>query len=545
LTRTAYFEPDDVFPIGGFKCLHGHCSERRIKNLLDTLSIQINHARMKAKIRCVGGEIHRVADKGEQELAQAGKYYQRGGLIVTITTDPGTYETFVKDIKQNALIAALSSVAEWERYDSRSESWVRVDPPARVVSVVYDATDYRHLPALSGLAHQPFLRPDGSLFTKSGYDPVTGMFGVFTDHAYTVPDKPDKDQAQAALDKISELLSEFAFAEPSDHAAALSAILAATIRPSLPLAPMYHVRAPQISSGKSFLCQIIGLFASPRRSSPTSFPHDDEECRKLLLAELLRAPAVIEFYNLTTDIIAHKSLCTALTAEFLTGRILGVSKTSTVSTKTLILSSGNNVGPIHDMTRRCLTINLDPACETPAARTFKNPGLLSSLTKNREQFVIAALTIIRAWIAAERPKTDCKPLASYEEWSELCRQPLLWLGLPDPAEKVFQTMNDDPDRELVGRLLTAWKAEFGNAPKLARDAVNRAEEGFKGELFEVLNDIAGDRNGINRKILSHWIKRHARQIVDGMRFIPVSGNRSAAVWIIDSIKPEQSVLSEF
>ena len=79
---------------------------------------------------------------------------------------------------------------------------------------------------------------------------------------------------------------------------------------------------------------------------------------------------MIEFDNLTGDLVAHKSLCTALTSEYMSGRILGVSKTATVSTRALFLSSGNNVGPVQDMTRRCITIRLDPGCEMPAARSF-------------------------------------------------------------------------------------------------------------------------------------------------------------------------------
>ena len=66
--------------------------------------------------------------------------------------------------------------------------------------------------------------------------------------------------------------------------------------------------------GKSYLCELITAFATPRRGTPTSFPNDDDECRKLLLAELLRALAVVEFDNLTGDLLPHKSLCTALTS---------------------------------------------------------------------------------------------------------------------------------------------------------------------------------------------------------------------------------------
>jgi hypothetical protein len=53
-------------------------------------------------------------------------------------------------------------------------------------------------------------------------------------------------------------------------------------------------------------------FATPQRGTPTTFPGDDEECRKLLLAELLGAPAAIEFDNLTGELLAHKGLCPAL-----------------------------------------------------------------------------------------------------------------------------------------------------------------------------------------------------------------------------------------
>ncbi|MDP1926695.1 MAG: hypothetical protein Q8K57_18140, partial [Thiobacillus sp.] len=421
---TAYFEPDDLWPIGGFKCLHGHCADRHVRDLLRSLEIELSAARMKPTIRVMAGEMNRVVDAAERELAQSRRHYQRGGLIVTVVTDPGTRETRVQEITLPALVRALAGAATWERFDGRSEDWVRADPPARHASVLFDATSYPHLPVLNGLARQPYLRPDGSLMTAAGYDAATGMFGVFDAREFSVPDKPTRAQAEAALAQLKDLLMEFSFASGSDLAAALVAMLAATIRPSLTHAPMIHVRAHMVGSGKSYLCELITAFATPQRGTPTTFPADDEECRKLLLAELLRAPAVIEFDNLTGDLVAHKSLCTVLTSEFMSGRILGVSKTATVSTRALFLSSGNNVGPIQDMTRRCLSIRLDPGCETPAARSFTRPDLVRDVLRERGRYVSATLTIVRAWIVAGKPETICKSLAGYGDWSDLCRQPL-------------------------------------------------------------------------------------------------------------------------
>jgi hypothetical protein len=266
----------------------------------------------------------------------------------------------------------------------------------------------------------------------------------------------------------------------------------------------------------------------------------------MLLAELLRAPAVIEFDNLTADLLAHKSLCTVLTSEYMSGRILGVSKTATVSTRTLFLSSGNNVGPVQDMTRRCISIRLDPSCETPAARNFKRPDLVRDVLRERVRYVSAALTVVRAWLAAGRPKTICKSLAGYGDWSDLCRQPLLWLGCTDPAVSVFEAMAEDPDRETLGRLLTAWQMAFGKVPAMMRDAVKQASA-FHDEyidLREVLHDIADERGDINRRKLGWWIKRHAGRIVDGRHFVRASGNRSADAWqveVAESVLPVSSV----
>ncbi len=118
---TAYFEPDDNWPIGGFKCLHGHCADRHVRDLLRFVDIEVNAARMKPTIHVMAGEIHRVVDAAERELAHSRRHYQRGGLIVTVVTDPGTRETRVQDISAPALVRALAGAATWERFDSHAK----------------------------------------------------------------------------------------------------------------------------------------------------------------------------------------------------------------------------------------------------------------------------------------------------------------------------------------------------------------------------------------------------------------------------------------
>ena len=173
-------------------------------------------------------------------------------------------------------------------------------------------------------------------------------------------------------------------------------------------------------------------------------------------------------------------MCSALTSEYLTDRILGGSKTATVNTRTLMLSCGNNVGPVGDMTRRTVTIALDPKCETPAARTFAADPL-TVVMENREKYVSHALTIIRAYLCAGAPAVQTadgaplRTLASYGAWSRWARAPLVWLGLPDPAASVFERMDDDPDKGMLCRLMHAWRDLFGAKDVAVRDIVNSAE----------------------------------------------------------------------
>jgi hypothetical protein len=136
----------------------------------------------------------------------------------------------------------------------------------------------------------------------------------------------------------------------------------------------------------------------------------------------------------------------------------------------------------------------------------------------------------------ENPKPHVK------HWAELCQQSLLWLGCADPTASVFEAMAEDPDRETLARLLTAWQSAFGNIPTMVRDAVNKSSYSGYDELKEVLHDIADERGEINRRRLGWWIKRHASQIVDGLRFVRASGNRSAEAWKVESVLSVSSVL---
>jgi hypothetical protein len=456
-------------------------------------------------------------------------------LIVSVSTDPTSGDPSIVPTSAPALTRELSVAATWEKYDGRSADWVRCDPPTRHVGILYDAQCFRYLPPLTGVARQPYFREsDGELIIHAGYDKTAQRFGVFDAREFVIPD-PTPDTARAALALLEDLLTEFHFVAPTDKAAALAAIFTAVVRPSLPHAPGFHVRAPVFASGKTYLCELIGAFAGPAGNAKVSYPTTSEEATKMILSLLLTSPAVIEFDDMDTDWIPHGTIKRMLTAEQITDRILGVSKTATVSTRTLFLGSGNNVGPIRDLLRRVLTIHIDPRCATPATMTYKGFPV-AKVRQRRGVYVAAVLTIIQAWRKAGMPRAAADSIVTFDgAWSDYCRYPLMWLGQPDPATALLEQVRHDPDGDALRGLMTEWRAAFGSTATTVRKAVEAALYNERNLLDAMREFPVEERGEINRSKLGWLLKKNANRIVGGFEFQQTEADGRTA-WRVVAVK---------
>jgi hypothetical protein len=517
-TGTAYFEPSMMYPTGGFCCQHSHREEYQIKALLGVLGVHKVEARHKSVIRVIAGDIDRVVDAAEKELAENGRHYQAGGLIVSVEADWTTGNPSIVATSAHALRRELSAVAIWERYDRRTHEWVRCDPPSTHSSTLFDSRSFRHLPPLAGLARQPYFRElDGELITRPGYDKISQLFAVFDGKQFVVPDNPTTTEVRAALSLLEGLLEEFHFVAANDKAAALSAIFTAVVRPSLTHAPAFHVRAPAMGSGKTYLCELIGAFAGPAGNTKVSYPTTSEEATKVILSLLLTSPAVIEFDDMDGDWNPFGIIKRMLTAEQITDRILGMSKTATVSTRTLFLGSGNNVGPVRDLLRRVLTIHLDPRSATSAMLPYKGSPV-ANVRQNRGKHVSAVLTIIQAWRKDGMRRAKAESIATYGGgWSDYCRYPLMWLGYSDPATALVEQILHDPDGDALSALMAEWHAIFGSASMTVRKVVERL--GDLPPLKDAVRELPVEERGeVNNAKLGWFLKKNANRIVNGFKF---------------------------
>jgi hypothetical protein len=265
----------------------------------------------------------------------------------------------------------------------------------------------------------------------------------------------------------------------------------------------------------------------------------------VILSLLLTSPAVIEFDDMDTDWIPHGVIKRMLTAEHITDRILGVSKTATVSTRTLLLGSGNNVGPVRDLLRRVLTIHIDPRRPTPATMTYTSFPV-DQVRQQRGKYVSAVLTIIQAWRKAGMPRAKADSIVTFGgAWSDYCRYPLMWLGQPDPATALLEQVRHDPDSDALSGLMKEWHAVFGSTATTVRKAVDLARATQPSLLDAMCEFPVQDRGEINRSKLGWILKKNANRIVGGFEFQQAEADGRTA-WRVVAVKsPPLTALPPF
>lgn len=533
---SAYFEPSPSFPTGGFKCQHSHGDKLSIGKLLERLEIDAPAARNRPEIRFVAGAIDQIVKASEYVLGQSDDMYQTGGSIVVLRRNLGSGDVRMELANEAELTIALSRAATFCSFDKSKECWRPTDPPVRVMQLLSKANRYQYLKPLNGIARHPYYRPaDGTLVTTPGYDERSGIYGAFRADEVVLAE-PTREAAETAMAMLEQLLVEFDFEKPTDKAAALSAMMTATVRPYLPVAPAFLTVAPESGVGKSYLNNVITAFAGgePIRAS---FPATSEEATKSALSHLLTGPSCIEFDDMVGDFKPYPMLNRMLTSESVGDRVLGASKTATVSTRTFVIGSGINVAPERDMCRRVITIRLASRPVNRISRTF-NGRPAEEVRQKRMAMVGAVLTIVESWKAAGSPKGDTRPIATYgDHWADNCRHPLIWLGQPDPAQSLFEQVEQDNDVEILATLLKEWHRALGDGFITVRHLLKKAHNLTGEGLADALDDLpVQDAKVINPSKLGWYFRKNARRIVDGYRLVEGTADGRKG-WRVECVPP--------
>jgi putative DNA primase/helicase len=336
---------------------------------------------------------------------------------------------------------------------------------------------------------------------------------------------------------LRDLIGTFPFVDDADRAVALSGILTAVIRRSLPTSPLHGFNAPTAGSGKSMLVDIGSVISAGRLAAVIAQGKTEEEMEKRLGASLLAGDPLISIDNCDSP-LGGELLCQALTQPTLKVRILGKSLNAEVPSNAAIYATGNNLTLAGDMTRRALRCSLDPGVERPELRAFdRNP--VTTVKENRGQYIAAAITIMRTFYVAGQPQ-QTTPLGSFEDWSRWVRDALIWLGEADPCATMDKVRGADPKLEALTMVLEQWRAVIGGARVSVKEAIDLAVEQrisafgrpefVQPDFREVLLGVAGDGGAISGRRLGKWIAANQNRIVGGFKLVSAGMVAGLARW---------------
>jgi hypothetical protein len=409
----------------------------------------------------IGTDEFRVNDEAAAALAREPDVFQRGGVLVHVLEErheepdqDGVIRRpvgapVVRELQRPLLRERLSRCARWilrKQNNKGEEIDTPAHPPEWSIGAVHARGSWPGVRPLDAVVTFPVMMPDGSLLTANGYHRNTGVLVQLpADLVLSVPDRPSKDETEAAVRVLFDPLNDFPFETPAHRSALLAGLLT-------PLAwflfdgpaPLFLIDKNVRGTGAGLLADVVALTVTGRRFPVMSYTNDREELRKRITTLALEGERLILLDNLA-GAVGNDILDAALTADWWKDRILGGNKIYDGPLHVVWFATGNNVQIHADTSRRVCHVRMESKDERPELRTgFRYPNLRHHLKRHRSTYLSAALTILRAWLLAGRPKHGLQPWGSFEGWSDVVREALVFAGLPDPGETrmAFQTAVD-------------------------------------------------------------------------------------------------------
>lgn len=390
--------------------------------------------------------------------------FVRAGTLVHLSTDEHGRERF--KITQAPHLRGLMDRAADYRKETRGEL-KHVAPPILVVNDILSMPPANWpFPPLECHVEAPYMRRDGSIASKPGYDPESKGFYSPADGLFVpeIPNNPTRREVQNSVNLLKEVLSGF----PFDNEASFANAVALLLTPCLRLAidgqvPLALIDAPQAGTGKSLLASLVAEIATGGVAAMLNAPSDEEEWRKAITATLMDGNNIIIYDNLD-GVLRSPRLAMALSARCWKDRILGVSQTIELPQKCTWIVTGNNIRLGGDLARRCYWIRLDSKLSRPWTRTeFRHTDLIGWVREHRGEILGALLTISRAWFAAGRPAAEVPTLGGFENWAKTMAGILAFAGVPGFLGNVQELYDlaDDGTPQWEG-FLAALHATYGD-----------------------------------------------------------------------------------
>jgi hypothetical protein len=429
---------------------------------------------------------------------------------------------------------------------------VEVPVPAKLIHTMLEVSHKRAL-ALVAIIEHPAIKEDGTIVTGEGFDADTGIYVRVADELVpTLPDRITPEMAAESYRWLSEVaLADFPFASDLDRSGAVAMILTAVQRRLMTGgegSPTFATSAPIQASGKTALVRLMAYLVLGVGLPVTSWPANDEEMGKHLLAILMEGLPIVLFDNLPEGgRIESDELARACTSEKYRRRILGENKEGEAPTNVVFCFTGNNIQPVGDFSTRTITIYLDPNDDSPETRTFSRHDLETWALEHRAEFFYNVMLILvghrrcalsHQLVFGTHNMFGCDP-TRFHDWDLQVREPLIWAGAPDPAQLFDRNKSEDPQKVARMVLLEEWFARYGSTCVQLKQVLKECEvhdhAQSKTDLGEAISDIV-PLGRLTSKSLATVLQRFVNQPLGHycLRKAEQSPNsKSAAKWYVE------------
>lgn len=388
-----------------------------------------------------------------ERLAKDPGLYQRAGELIRVVRITEVEERAMKaekgkgvmlagtptmrTVPEANLLSRMSELVPCEKWLEKEKDYVLCDPPPKLARSVLSQVEYDHVRVLRGIAETPFLRPDGTVCQRPGYDKMTGYLHAPGQEFPKVPEHPSQCEAAEAFKKLWHVYAGLDFVDDNARACPIAGILTIFAQAAIRgCTPIFMTEANTPGTGKTIVIDTVGVIASGRPMPRRSFPGPGDELRKVLDAYAREGTRFFALDNIGQD-FGGESLEAAVTTEGMYDiRILGETRNMRVEWKTIIFGTGNNIGFCRaDIIPRTLMSRMETSCEDPRGRDVSTflikENLLDYVRRNQAELAVAALTVLRAYTAAGCPAQAIKPWGSFDAFNNLITAAIVYAGGPD------------------------------------------------------------------------------------------------------------------
>jgi hypothetical protein len=495
---------------------------------------------LRAVVQLEPGQLHEYAGRVERLVADV--LYQRGGRLARIGLAPeltavigpaisrSDTQAVIVPVSADYLRRLLTSRADFQIYRRREKEFVSVDCPTDLATNIVNMGDWPAFRPLAAIASSPFIRPDLSICERPGYDTTTGIYYRPSHDFPPVPVNPTRTDAEAARKLLLDPFAEFPFDTAASVSVFLAHVITAAVRVALATSPVFFYSAPSPGSGKTLAARMAGLIGTGTDPAMRPYTDDAAEMRKVLFAVLLAGDTGLNFDNVPTGVkVRSPVLCGFTTATTYTDRKLGVSESPSLPNRVLVALTGNNITPVGDLARRSLVCRLVVNSEKATGREFRITDLPTHIGQRRAEMLVAALTIVRAYIAAGQPDV-APPLASFEAWSRIVRDPLIWLGMADPVAS--QETEADDEVEALRGAFAALCEIYGTKPFMGYEVAN--DIGAR----EVRTALAADgcKDPDEAQSVGYWLRANRDRVANGLKLVKAADSHGSGKWQLQRIE---------